>query len=97
MVEQIASDPSKLKLGGETRDLTILFCDIRGFTSISEAFADEPEKLTHIINIFLTGLSRVIQERSGTIDKYIGDNIMWLFGTHRPRFPNMVMKRAAPA
>lgn len=76
MVEQIASDPNKLKLGGETRDLTILFCDIRGFTSISEAFADEPEKLTHIINIFLTGLSRVIQERSGTIDKYIGDNIM---------------------
>jgi adenylate cyclase len=76
MVEQVASDPDKLKLGGETRDLTILFCDIRGFTSISEAFADAPEKLTHIINIFLTGLSTVIQDRSGTIDKYIGDNIM---------------------
>ena len=76
MVEQVASDPDKLKLGGETRDLTILFCDIRGFTSISEAFADAPEKLTHIINIFLTGLSSVIQTRSGTIDKYIGDNIM---------------------
>ena len=76
MVEQVASDPDKLKLGGETRDLTILFCDIRGFTGISEAFADAPEKLTHIINIFLTGLSQVIQDRSGTIDKYIGDNIM---------------------
>lgn len=76
MVEQVASDPDKLKLGGETRDLTILFCDIRGFTTISEAFADAPEKLTHIINIFLTGLSSVIQARSGTIDKYIGDNIM---------------------
>ena len=76
MVEQVANDPDKLKLGGETRDLTILFCDIRGFTTISEAFADAPEKLTHIINIFLTGLSRVIQQRSGTIDKYIGDNIM---------------------
>ena len=76
MVEQVASDPDKLKLGGETRDLTILFCDIRGFTTISEAFADAPEKLTHIINIFLTGLSSVIQRRSGTIDKYIGDNIM---------------------
>jgi len=76
MVEQVASDPDKLKLGGETRDLTILFCDIRGFTTISEAFADAPEKLTHIINIFLTGLSSVIQSRSGTIDKYIGDNIM---------------------
>jgi adenylate cyclase len=76
MVEQVASNPDKLKLGGETRDLTILFCDIRGFTTISEAFADAPEKLTHIINIFLTGLSSVIQTRSGTIDKYIGDNIM---------------------
>ena len=76
MVEQIAADPDKLKLGGETRDLTILFCDIRGFTSISEAFADAPEKLTHVINIFLTGMSTVIQNRAGTIDKYIGDNIM---------------------
>lgn len=76
MVEQIASDPDKLKLGGETRDLTILFCDIRGFTTISEAFADAPEKLTHVINIFLTGMSTVIQNRAGTIDKYIGDNIM---------------------
>ena len=76
MVEQIASDPDKLQLGGETRSLTILFCDIRGFTTISEAFADAPEKLTHVINIFLTGLSTVIQNRAGTIDKYIGDNIM---------------------
>ena len=76
MVEQIASDPDKLKLGGETRDLTILFCDIRGFTTISEAFADAPEKLTHVINIFLTGMSTAIQDRAGTIDKYIGDNIM---------------------
>jgi len=76
MVEQIAADPDKLKLGGETRDLTILFCDIRGFTSISEAYADAPEKLTHVINIFLTGMSSVIQNRTGTIDKYIGDNIM---------------------
>ena len=76
MVEQIASDPDKLKLGGETRDLTILFCDIRGFTTISEAFADAPDKLTHVINIFLTGMSTAIQGRAGTIDKYIGDNIM---------------------
>ena len=76
MVEQIADDPERLKLGGETRNMTILFCDIRGFTSISEAFADAPEKLTHIINIFLTGLTRAIQARAGTIDKYIGDNIM---------------------
>ena len=76
MVEQIASNPEKLKLGGETRNLTILFADIRGFTSISETFSDAPEKLTHVINAFLTGMSQVIQTNSGTIDKYIGDNIM---------------------
>ncbi len=76
MVEQIASNPEKLRLGGETRNLTILFADIRGFTSISETFAEAPEKLTHVINTFLTGMSRVIQDSSGTIDKYIGDNIM---------------------
>jgi adenylate cyclase len=76
MVEQIASNPEKLKLGGETRNLTILFADIRGFTSISEVFSDSPEKLTHVINAFLTGMSQVIQTSSGTIDKYIGDNIM---------------------
>jgi len=76
LVNQISADPGKLTLGGETRNMTILFCDIRGFTSISEAFASAPDKLTHIINIFLTRMSRVIQARSGTIDKYIGDNIM---------------------
>jgi adenylate cyclase len=76
MVKQIASNPEKLRLGGETRNLTILFADIRGFTTISETFAAAPEKLTHVINIFLTRMSQVIQARSGTIDKYIGDNIM---------------------
>ena len=76
LVNQISADPGKLTLGGETRNMTILFCDIRGFTSISEAFASAPDKLTHIINIFLTRMSRIIQAREGTIDKYIGDNIM---------------------
>lgn len=76
MVEQLAANPDRLKLGGEIRDLTILFTDIRGFTTISEAFADKPDQLTHVINIFLTQMSQIIQSRHGTIDKYIGDNIM---------------------
>ena len=76
MVAQIANNPSKLQLGGETRNLTVLFADIRGFTTISETFADAPAKLTHIINVFLTSMSQLIQARAGTIDKYIGDNIM---------------------
>ena len=92
MVEQVASDPDKLKLGGETRDLTILFCDIRGFTSISEAFADAPEKLTHIINIFLTGLSKVIQDPAAPSINILA-TILWPFGTPRPMWHNTAMRR----
>ncbi len=76
IVKQVAFNPDKLKLGGETRNLTILFADIRDFTTISEVFADAPNRLTYLINIFLTGMSKIIQNYSGTIDKYIGDNIM---------------------
>lgn len=76
MIAEIAADPGRLKLGGETRDMTIMFADIRGFTKLSEAFADAPETLTHIINIFLTRMTQIIQHHNGTIDKYIGDCIM---------------------
>ncbi|MDB2415434.1 adenylate/guanylate cyclase domain-containing protein [Rickettsiales bacterium] len=74
MVKKLAEDPSHLKLGGETKDLTILFCDIRGFTTISEGF--EAEELTNFINQFLTPMTDIIQKNKGTIDKYIGDCIM---------------------
>lgn len=76
VVEQLASDPSKLELGGETKEMTILFSDVRGFTSISEAYKAYPEELTHLINRLLTPLSQVVVENKGTIDKYMGDNIM---------------------
>jgi adenylate cyclase len=76
VVEQLASDPSKLKLGGETKEMTILFSDVRGFTSISEGYKDYPEDLTHLINRLLTPLSEVVVKHGGTIDKYMGDNIM---------------------
>jgi len=76
MVSKLVSDPSQLKLGGETRDMTIMFCDIRGFTPIAEALKDEPLKLTEIINRLLTGLSKEILATGGTIDKYMGDCIM---------------------
>jgi adenylate cyclase len=74
LVEQLAEDPSKLKLGGEMRDMTLLFCDIRGFTTISEQF--DAEGLTRFINRFLTPMTNIILERRGTIDKYMGDCIM---------------------
>lgn len=76
VVEQLASDPSKLVLGGETKEMTILFSDVRGFTSISEAYKKYPQELTHLINRLLTPLSQVVVDNGGTIDKYMGDNIM---------------------
>ncbi len=76
LVEQLAANPGQLKLGGETKTMTILFCDVRGFTSISERFKENPQGLTDLINRLLTPLTDVILSRSGTIDKYMGDAIM---------------------
>ena len=76
MVEQLAEDPSKLVLGGETRNITLLFSDIRGFTALSETYLDNPQGLTALINRMLTPLSKAIMETRGTIDKYIGDAIV---------------------
>ncbi|MSP51522.1 MAG: adenylate/guanylate cyclase domain-containing protein [Alphaproteobacteria bacterium] len=76
LVEQLAEDPSRLVLGGEMRDMTLLFADIRGFTSISEQFKGDPQGLTRLINRFLTPMSDMILARQGTIDKYMGDAIM---------------------
>ncbi|MBC7952577.1 MAG: adenylate/guanylate cyclase domain-containing protein [Rhodospirillaceae bacterium] len=74
LVEKLAKDPSHLKLGGEMRDMTLLFCDVRGFTTISELF--DAQGLTRFINRFLTPMTNVILDRYGTIDKYMGDCIM---------------------
>ncbi len=76
LVAQLAKDPSKLKLGGEKRFLSILFCDVRGFTTISEQLKDDPEQLTALINRLLTPLSQIVLSHGGTIDKYIGDCLM---------------------
>jgi len=76
LVEQLANSPKKLVLGGETRNMTILFSDVRGFTTISESFKNDPQGLTLLMNRLLTPLTNAIVERKGTIDKYIGDAIM---------------------
>ena len=76
LVEQLARTPEKLVLGGEERRMTILFSDVRGFTTISEHYKDDPQGLTHLMNRFLTPLTNANIERKGTIDKYIGDAIM---------------------
>ena len=73
MVKKLQKDPSLLKLGGETREMTFLFSDIRGFTPISEKYKGNPEGLTKLINRFLTRMTDVIISNGGTIDKFMGD------------------------
>jgi adenylate cyclase len=76
LVEQLAQSPEKLKLGGEEREMTIMFSDVRGFTTISESYKSDPQGLTALMNRFLTPLTNAILARKGTIDKYMGDAIM---------------------
>ena len=76
LVEQLAQSPEKLVLGGEDRELTIMFSDVRGFTTISEAYKNDPQGLTALMNRFLTPLTNAILARKGYIDKYMGDAIM---------------------
>jgi adenylate cyclase len=74
LVAEIAAHPERLQLGGETRQMTVLFCDIRNFTGLSEAMA--PQVLVAMVNRFFTPMTEIIQRHHGTVDKYIGDCIM---------------------
>lgn len=74
LVERLSQDPASLRLGGETRDVTVLFSDIRGFTTLSEHLG--PDALTELLNGFLTPMTDVLLNHDATIDKYIGDAIM---------------------
>ena len=76
LVEQLANSPQRLVLGGEERVITVLFSDVRGFTTIAETYKDNPHGLTTLMNRFLTPLTNVIMARNGTIDKYMGDAVM---------------------
>lgn len=74
LVDQVSDDPDRLTLSGETKELTLLFSDIRGFTTISERF--NAQELTRFINRFLTPMTEIIMKSGGTVDKYMGDAIM---------------------
>lgn len=76
LVEQLARNPERLVLGGETRDMTVLLCDVHGFTSIAEQYKSDPQGLTRLMNRLLTPLTNAIVERLGTIDKYMGDAVL---------------------
>ena len=76
LVKKLQDDPKLLRLGGETKRLTFLFSDIRGFTPISEKYQSDPQGLTRLINRFLDNQTEIILKHKGTIDKYMGDCIM---------------------
>jgi adenylate cyclase len=78
VVEALMADPDKLRLGGERREITAFFSDIKGFTSLSEALP--PSELVQVLNDCLGRMSTIIVEEGGIIDKYIGDAIVAMFG-----------------
>ncbi len=93
VVVELMKDPKKLSLGGERKRVTVLFSDIRGFTTISEGLT--PENLTHLMNEYLTAMTDIIMEHGGLVDKYIGDAIMAFWGA--PIEDSLQEKRAASA
>jgi adenylate cyclase len=84
LVAELARNPSALRLGGERKNLSILFCDVRGFTTMSEKLKDEPERLTTLINRLLDALSGAVLAEGGTIDKYMGDCVMAFWNAPLP-------------
>jgi adenylate cyclase len=82
LVNEMARDPARFSMKGESRDMTVLFSDVRGFTTISEGL--DPKALSELMNEFLTPLTEVIYRHRGTIDKYMGDCIMAFWGAPVP-------------
>jgi len=78
VLAEIQADPSKLRLGGERRELTFVFTDIAGFTTLSESLP--PDVIASLLNQYLDGMSAIVLAHKGTIDKYIGDAVVALFG-----------------
>ncbi len=76
LVDRLSENEEGLTLGGETRELTLLFSDVRGFTAIAESYREDPAALTQLMNRLLTNLSNAILARGGTIDKFMGDAVM---------------------
>jgi adenylate cyclase len=82
LVKEMANNPEAINLKGESREMTVLFSDVRGFTSIAEGL--DPTQLTLLMNEFLTPMTKIIHEHRGTIDKYMGDAIMAFWGAPLP-------------
>jgi len=78
LVDEMARDPERYSMEGKNEELTVLFSDVRGFTSISEGL--DPKELTHLMNEYLEAMTQVVRKNRGTLDKYIGDAIMAFWG-----------------
>ena len=96
MVKRLQKDPSLLKLGGETRTMTFMFSDIRGFTPISEKYKGNPQGLTKLINRYLTRMTNIIIKNVGTVDKFMGDCIMafWNAPLNTPGHEKLAVRTA---
>jgi adenylate cyclase len=96
LVEKLQRQPELLKLGGESRELSIMFTDVRGFTSISEHYGEDVQGLTQIMNRYMTAMTSKIIENNGTLDKYIGDAQMafWNAPLDEPEHAKMALKTA---
>ncbi|MGI9302018.1 MAG: CHASE2 domain-containing protein [Gammaproteobacteria bacterium] len=94
LVDEMSAAPEEFSLAGESREMTVLFADVRGFTAISEGL--EPRQLTQLMNEFLTPMTRVIHRHRGTIDKYMGDAIMAFWGAplSDPEHPRHALQTA---
>jgi len=98
LVKQLEDNPALMRLGGETRTVTIMFADIVNFTPLSERLQDDPQKLVFLINRLLTKLSREILENDGTIDKFQGDCVMagWnMLGEYCPNHEEKALSAAS--
>lgn len=96
MVEKLQQNPDLLKLGGESRELSIMFTDVRGFTSISEHYGKDVQGLTSIMNRYMTAMTAKILDNQGTLDKYIGDAQMafWNAPLDDPRHAHNAVRTA---
>jgi adenylate cyclase len=78
VVKQLLENPDSFRLGGANQTITVLFADIRGFTAFSEH--EKPERVVHLLNRYFSAMTDIIFAHGGTLDKYIGDELMALFG-----------------
>ncbi|HJV86427.1 MAG TPA: adenylate/guanylate cyclase domain-containing protein [Noviherbaspirillum sp.] len=78
VIDQMLAHPEQLRLGGERREITVLFTDLAGFTSVSEKL--QPEEVAEMLNLYLTAMGRIILDHGGTLDKFIGDAVMAFWG-----------------